>query len=412
MDDLGGDVFLSTTLNMGCGGGYYGSQMHWNTSAMNLDWAIWDIAGDVKGKSTGNAHPINPTNKDEQPVDRQGKLCSTAEPPAKGFTECPCSRYSGEGFGVHCGIGAADGFLWELHTPYTLNISLLEGNTTGALFGFTITNEKSKQQIELGKIYTANPGPDKDSPQGYDCNRMFVGGGSFQEYYDGGNFTSWATISGPRFRGVEGQKEDIVPTGFQQCCFFGNCSGGYGGCQNQSMFYSSGGADAKCSKAPTAAEATCGYGGLPAVSFKGGFGQPVDPQFVPPWYNWAPKMSKDGSAGPDGGMLPVSSDCDFAFHSNRDGGDQSATTWSTIPYPGSQPYSMPEKCDGEALKAGQCSKQCCAYCLADRDCVEARLGYEGAPGCVLVHSNLKLPFGPWNNSTKDNPITTIIPRRA
>ena len=42
-DDLGGDVFLSTTLNMGCGGGYFGSQMHWNTSSMNLDWAVWDI---------------------------------------------------------------------------------------------------------------------------------------------------------------------------------------------------------------------------------------------------------------------------------------------------------------------------------------------------------------------------------
>ena len=26
-DDDGGDVFLSTTLNMGCGGGYYGSQV-------------------------------------------------------------------------------------------------------------------------------------------------------------------------------------------------------------------------------------------------------------------------------------------------------------------------------------------------------------------------------------------------
>ena len=43
---------------------------------------------------------------------------------------------------------------------------------------------------------------------------------------DGGNFTSWATISGPVFRGVKGQTEDIVPTGFQACCFFGNCSGG------------------------------------------------------------------------------------------------------------------------------------------------------------------------------------------
>ena len=31
-------------LNMGCGGGYFGSQMHWNTTSMNLDWAVWDIA--------------------------------------------------------------------------------------------------------------------------------------------------------------------------------------------------------------------------------------------------------------------------------------------------------------------------------------------------------------------------------
>ena len=30
-DDLGGDVFLSTVLNVGCGAtGYYGSQMHFN----------------------------------------------------------------------------------------------------------------------------------------------------------------------------------------------------------------------------------------------------------------------------------------------------------------------------------------------------------------------------------------------
>lgn len=36
-------MFLSTTLNLGCGGGYFGSQFHWNSSAMNLDWAVWDI---------------------------------------------------------------------------------------------------------------------------------------------------------------------------------------------------------------------------------------------------------------------------------------------------------------------------------------------------------------------------------
>eukprot|EP01046_Picozoa_sp_COSAG06_P040410 COSAG06_NODE_4888_length_3880_cov_3.336683_2_plen_74_part_00 len=73
---------------------------------------------------------------------------------------------------------------------------------------------------------------------------------------------------------------------------------------------------------------------------------------------------------------------------------------------------MPEKCDGEALKAGQCSKQCCAYCLADKDCVEARLGWQGAPGCTLIHADPKMPFGAWNNATKDNPITTIIPHRS
>ena len=117
-DDLGGDVFLSTTLNMGCGGGYFGSQMHWNTSSMNLDWAVWDIGlppsecPTGKPCSTMSSVPVNPTNSDGKPVDRQGKLCSTTEPPPAGFTSCPCSRYSGEGFGVHCGIGAGDGFLW------------------------------------------------------------------------------------------------------------------------------------------------------------------------------------------------------------------------------------------------------------------------------------------------------------
>ena len=38
IDDLGGDVFLSTTLNVGCGSGYYGAQMHYNTTSMNVDW--------------------------------------------------------------------------------------------------------------------------------------------------------------------------------------------------------------------------------------------------------------------------------------------------------------------------------------------------------------------------------------
>ena len=38
----------------------------------------------------------------------------------------------------------------------------------------------------------------------YTCEQMPVNGGSFQEYYDGGSFTNWAQISGPRFEGVKG----------------------------------------------------------------------------------------------------------------------------------------------------------------------------------------------------------------
>eukprot|EP01050_Picozoa_sp_SAG11_P007790 SAG11_NODE_660_length_7893_cov_4.055042_5_plen_93_part_00 len=53
--------------------------------------------------------------------------------------------------------------------------------------------------------------------------------------------------------------------------------------QNDTMFASLGGPDADCSKNPTPAQATCGFEGLPAVSFKGGSGQPVAPHFIPPW---------------------------------------------------------------------------------------------------------------------------------
>ena len=135
-DDLGGDVFLSTMLNMGCGGGYYGSQFHWNTTAMNLDWAIWDIsatAADGTKYTTNNTHPVSPPGKPNR-----------------------CSRYSGEGHGTHCGLGLADGFLWELGTPYTLNISLLEGNASAALFGATVTNMKTGELIEVKPRHLAH----------------------------------------------------------------------------------------------------------------------------------------------------------------------------------------------------------------------------------------------------------------
>jgi len=435
VDNLGGDVFLSTTLNMGCGGGYYGSQMHWNTSSMNLDWAIWDMG------SSRNTHPINPVDEDGRPI-KHGKLCSIKEPPPPGFVQCACSRYDGEGFGTHCGIGKDDGWEWEMGTAYTLNISLdpsVENNASDATFRFTVLNERSQELIEVGRIRTTSPPgtpeeytvPEAVHRRGFHlqeehdgenftswakvvgprfrCNTMVVGGGSFQEFFDGGNFTSWATISGPRFRGVQGQTKDITPTGFQACAFFGNCSGGYGGCHNETLFYSKGAGAGDCSKTPIAAGATCGHEGMPAVSFKGGPGQPVANDFIPPWYHWAPKFSSDGSAGPDGGTLPESDSCEYAFHSNRLGGSDSFANWATIPYGGSQPYSMPQNCDNETSGAGsvgRCSRLCCAYCLADKDCVEATLiGH----GCHLFHVDSKLPFTPWNNASMG--ITTVLPKR-
>ena len=53
-------------------------------------------------------------------------------------------------------------------------------NTSGATFAATITNEKSMEEVEFGRIYTTNPNPAK-----YTCEQMPVNGGSFQEYYDG-----------------------------------------------------------------------------------------------------------------------------------------------------------------------------------------------------------------------------------
>ena len=170
-------------------------------------------------------------DKHGNPVTRHGKPCSIVEPPPAGFAQCPCSRYSGEGFGTHCGLGKGDGYDWDIGTPYTLNVSYdpsVANNASDATFLFTVFNEVSKELIEVGRIRTTNPSGTHGIPKGkYACNEIPVGGGSFQEFYDGGNFTSWATISGPRFRGVKGQMEDIVPTGFQACSFFGNCSGGY-----------------------------------------------------------------------------------------------------------------------------------------------------------------------------------------
>ena len=200
-------------------------------------------------------------------------LCSTHEPPPKGFVQCPCSRYSGEGFGTQCGLSAADDYMWEIGTPFVMNISLHTKNSSGATFRSTMTNMKTKEIIEVGQIYTTSPPAGKYYK---DCSTMPVGGGSFQEYYDGGNFTNWAQISGPRFEGVAGSVDktgkpvDVTPTAFGLCAFFGNCSkGGYGGCHNETTV--------PCLPADGCHD---GYEGLPALTFTGGFETPIAEQFV------------------------------------------------------------------------------------------------------------------------------------
>ena len=71
----------------------------------------------------------------------------------------------------------------------TLNISLapdVENNASDTTFTFTLLNDKTKQLIEIGRIRTTNPSGTHGIPKDQmSCDQMAVGGGSFQEYYDG-----------------------------------------------------------------------------------------------------------------------------------------------------------------------------------------------------------------------------------
>ena len=166
-------------------------------------------------------------------------------------------------------------------------------------------------------------------------------GGSLQHEYvclrvlcGAGNFTSVAAISGPIFRGVEGYTKvclpscmsllycplssrdlscflqgDVQPTAMTDCTFFGNCSGGYGGCHNETTTH--------CVPKDGC---TSGYKGLATQTFFGGEGQEVAHEWIPPWYNWAARPNEDDSAGPDGGVLPPSDSCDFHYNTDQAGG--------------------------------------------------------------------------------------------
>ena len=74
--------------------------------------------------------------------------------------------------------------MWEIGTAFVMNISLHTKNSSGATFRSTLTNMRTKEMIEVGQIYTTSPPAGKYYK---DCSTMPVGGGSFQEYYDGGN---------------------------------------------------------------------------------------------------------------------------------------------------------------------------------------------------------------------------------
>ena len=146
----GMDVFLSTTLQTGCAGGYIGAQIHQNSPTLFTDFALWDF------DNTSNTRNVSGH----------------------------CDRYDNEGHGTQCGFGSgAEHWLWELGTPYTFNLSVASSNASGATFNASLRNDKSGAVHAFGQIFTAVPtaGPGTTiPPQGFDCGRILVSAGFFQ----------------------------------------------------------------------------------------------------------------------------------------------------------------------------------------------------------------------------------------
>lgn len=307
--DTGGNVFVSNFLNEGCGSGYVGAQMHYNSSTMYADWAIWDV-----GPYT-TAIPVNNTGE--------------------------CVRYDGEGHGTQCGVlpvgPSNETRKWEIGTPYIFNVSLVGSNASGAHFAGFIQNNRTGEVYKLGEIFTKIP------PKGsYNCSRLMVGSSPFQEIYAGGNFTNIVSVEGPVFRGVEGHPSDVVPTGGEPCYYHHSCYGkdGPANCRNESSSFCSA---ANCSVAKT--------------TFVSGH-TPVPPEYIPPW-------DKQGNV-----VLGTSTDCWFAYDTGLAGG------------------YIPERW-GEVIMnviwpQNTWIEHCCASCLADPDCLAARLYGDQ---CTLHHNS-------------------------
>jgi len=199
--------------------------MHYNTSEMAADWAIWDL-GDYK----------------------------TTVPMSK-----ECKRYDGEGHGTQCGV--EPGHKWEIGTPYTFNVSIVASNASGTHFAGFVKNGRSGEVYKLGEIFTLAP------TKSHNCSRLIVGSSPFQEIYSGGDFTNIVSVEGPVFRGVKDHPADVLPTGASNCYYHHSCYGkdGPANCRNESSTFC---LPPNCSKVKT--------------TFASGH-TPVPSEYIPPW---------------------------------------------------------------------------------------------------------------------------------
>ena len=128
-----------------------------------------------------------------------------------------------------------------------------------------------------------------------------------------------------------------------------------------------------------------------------------------------------GSAGPDGGVLPPSTQCDFKTKTNRLGGVIASSHWGLVKMIEYDPQTGKRRADKLACAAekadrvGACAAMCCAHCRSDPGCVEAKLT---GIGCALMHEDpgnppAHHPFVPWAHAnTNVSGTMTVVPRRG
>lgn len=291
--------------------------------------------------------------------------------------------------------------MWGLGTSYTFNLSVAETNSSGATFNASLRDDRTQVRNDLpaffpvkkrrvtnagsgqtyikfkthgrfaqevyafGQIFTGVPQPGPGvtiPPQGFDCGRIIVSAGFFQEIYTGGNFTSVATIS-PYFGGVEGVEGGIVRASNMSDCVRAaaithGCYGGYGGCHNETSHHC---IHPHCSTPDTPS----------TMTFSSGKDIPAPADWMPPWSKVLPC-----GVGRDGPIPPPSSTCSCHANASLSGG-------AVPPHWGAVQMQWPAPKSAEAAQ-----EECCGYCQADPDCVGAVLSGPLATGtCVVYHSS-------------------------